>query len=114
LHNEVYGCKETWKQTWVKIIAFAFPYGFHNEVVRKTVKEAGYEMQLQFTDGTWISTYQPIRLAGTPIDSQKGDLFKAALDFGTTDSTQPGVETSQLASAAMLTEAVERSTHHRA
>jgi Polysaccharide deacetylase len=29
---------------------------------------------------------------------------KAALDFGTTDGTQPGVETSQLASAAMLTE----------
>ena len=38
------------------------------------------------------------------IDSLKGDVFKAALDFGTTDSTQPGVETSQLASAAMLTE----------
>jgi hypothetical protein len=27
------------------------------------------------------------------IDSLKGDVFKAALDFGTTDSTQPGVET---------------------
>src|SRR6476646_6602868 len=38
------------------------------------------------------------------IDSLKGDVFKAALDFGTTDSTQPGVENSQLASAAMLTE----------
>src|SRR5262249_50708711 len=38
------------------------------------------------------------------IDSLKGDVFKAALDFGATDGTQPGVETSQLASAAMLTE----------
>ena len=38
------------------------------------------------------------------IDSLKGDVFKAALDFGTNDSTQPGVEASQLASAAMLTE----------
>jgi len=31
-------------------------------------------------------------------------VFKAALDFGTADGTQPGVEISQLASAAMLTE----------
>jgi len=38
------------------------------------------------------------------IDSLTGDVFKAALDFRTTDSTQPGVEISQLASAAMLTE----------
>jgi hypothetical protein len=46
LHNEVYGCKETLEnKLGVKIIAFAFPYGFHNEVVRKTAKEAGYEMQ---------------------------------------------------------------------
>jgi hypothetical protein len=34
----------------------------------------------------------------------KGDVFKAALDFGATNSTQPGVATSQLASATMLTE----------
>jgi len=38
------------------------------------------------------------------IDSLKGNVFKAALDFGTADRTQPGVETSQLASAAMLTQ----------
>ena len=48
------------------------------------------------------------------IDSLKGDVFKAALDFGTTDSTQPGVETSQLRFRRDVDGAVERSTHHRA
>jgi hypothetical protein len=38
------------------------------------------------------------------IDSLKGGIVKAALDFGASDSTQPGVENNQLASAAMLTE----------
>jgi peptidoglycan/xylan/chitin deacetylase (PgdA/CDA1 family) len=67
LHNEVYGCKETLEsKLGVKIIAFAFPYGFHNEVVRKTAGKPVTRCSLQFTDGTWISTYRPIRLAGTP------------------------------------------------
>src|SRR5467141_2101262 len=34
----------------------------------------------------------------------KKPVTRPALDFGTTDSTQPGVETNQLAAAAMLTE----------
>jgi peptidoglycan/xylan/chitin deacetylase (PgdA/CDA1 family) len=105
LHHEVYGCKETLEnKLGVKIIAFAFPYGFHNEVVRKTAKEAGYE--LQFTVyGRHMDIDVPADQIGRyAIDSLKPDVFKAALDFGTTDSTQPGVETSQLASAAMLTE----------
>jgi hypothetical protein len=38
------------------------------------------------------------------IDSLKSNVFKAAIDFGTDDGTQPGVGTSQLASAAMFTE----------
>src|SRR5258708_35360683 len=46
----------------------------------------------------------PDQIGRYAIDSLKGDEFKAALEFGTTDSTQPSVETSQLASAAMLTE----------
>jgi peptidoglycan/xylan/chitin deacetylase (PgdA/CDA1 family) len=105
LHSEVYGCKETLEsKLGVKIIAFAFPYGFHNEVVRKTAKEAGYEMQF-----TVYGRHMDINVPGDQIgryaiDSLKGDEFKAALVFGTIDSSQPGVETSQLASATMLTE----------
>src|SRR6201997_4950889 len=104
LHNEVYGCKETLEsKLGVKIIAFAFPYGFHNEVVRKTAKEAGYEMQLTGYGRQMDINVPADQIGRYAIDSLKGDVFKAALDFGRTDSTQPGVETSQLASAVMLT-----------
>src|SRR5271165_6313451 len=105
LHNEVYGCKETLEnKLGVKIIAFAFPYGCHNEVVRKTAKEAGYEMQFTVYGRHMDINVPADQIGRYAIDSLKGDVFKAALDFGTTDSTQPGVETSQLAAAAMLTE----------
>lgn len=105
LHNEVYGCKETLENNLgVKIIAFAFPYGLHNEIVRRTCKEAGYEMQLTVY-GRHMDIKVPTDQIGRyAIDSLKGEEFKAALDFGTTDSTEPDVESSQLASAAMLTE----------
>ncbi len=105
LHNEVYGCKETLEsKLGVKIIAFAFPYGFHNEVVRQTAKEAGYEMQFTVYGRHMDINVPADQIGRYAIDSLKGDIFKAALDFGTSDGTQPGVETSQLASAAMLTE----------
>jgi len=105
LHNEVYGCKETLEnKLGVKIIALAFPYGFHNEVVRKTAKEAGYEMQFTVYGRHMDINVPADQIGRYAIDSLKGDVFKAALDFGTTDGTQPGVETSQLASAAVLTE----------
>lgn len=105
LHNEVYGCKETLENNLgVKIIAFAFPYGLHNEIVRRTCKEAGYEMQFTVY-GRHMDIKVPTDQIGRyAIDSLKGEEFKAALDFGTTDSTEPDVESSQLASAAMLTE----------
>ena len=104
LHNEVYGCKETLEsKLGLKIIAFAFPYGFHNEIVRKTAKEAGYEMQFTVYGRHMDINVPADQIGRYAIDSLKGDVFKAALDFGRTDSTQPGVETSQLASAVMLT-----------
>jgi hypothetical protein len=36
LHNEIYGSKDILeKKLGINILAFAFPYGTHNEVVRK-------------------------------------------------------------------------------
>ena len=100
-----YGCKETLEsKLGVNIIAFAFPYGFHNEVVRKSAEEAGYEMQFTVYGRHMDMNVPADQIGRYAIDSLKGDVFKAALDFGTADGIQPGVETSQLASAAMLTE----------
>ena len=105
LHNEIYGCKETLENKLaIKVIALAFPYGFHNEVVRKTAKEAGYEMQFTVYGRHMDINVPADQIGRYAIDSLKGDVFKAAVDFGTIDSSQPGVETSQLAAAAMLTE----------
>ena len=81
LHNEVYGCKETLEsKLGLKIIAFAFPYGFHNEVVRKTAKEAGYEMPF-----TVYGRHMDINV---PAD-QKGPIY-----MGKDCSTCRGVLTS--------------------
>jgi peptidoglycan/xylan/chitin deacetylase (PgdA/CDA1 family) len=105
LHNEVYSSKETLEsKLGLRIISFAFPYGFHNEVVRKTAKDAGYEMQFTVYGRHMDINVPNDQIGRYAIDSLKGDVFKAALDFGASDGTQPGVETSQLASAAMLTE----------
>jgi peptidoglycan/xylan/chitin deacetylase (PgdA/CDA1 family) len=105
LHNEVYGCKDTLEdKLGIKIIAFAFPYGFYNDVVRKTAKEAGYEMQFTVYGRHMDINVPADQIGRYAIDSLKGDVFKAALDFGASDSIQPGVEASQLASAAMLTQ----------
>jgi peptidoglycan/xylan/chitin deacetylase (PgdA/CDA1 family) len=105
LHSEVYGCKETLEgKLAVKVIAFAFPYGLHNEIVRQTCKEAGYKMQFTVYGRHMDINVPTDQIGRYAVDSFKGDVFKAALDFGTTDRAQPGVESSQLASAAMLIE----------
>ena len=105
LHNEVYGCKEVLEEKLgIKIDAFAFPYGFHNEIVRQTAKQAGYEMQFTVYGRHMDHNVPTDQIGRYAIDSAHGNIFKMALDFGANDNTQPGVETSQLASAAMLTE----------
>jgi peptidoglycan/xylan/chitin deacetylase (PgdA/CDA1 family) len=74
LHNEVYGCKETLEnKLGVKIIAFAFPYGFHNEVVRKTAKEAGYEMQFTVYGRHMDINVPADQIGRHAVDSLKGD-----------------------------------------
>jgi hypothetical protein len=109
LHNEVYTCKQILEDKLaIKVLGFAFPYGFHNEVVRKTATDAGY--QLQFTVygqhmGQNVLRDQVGRYA---VDSIKPDVFKAALDFGA-ESGSPGAEETQLASASMLTEPMDNS-----
>lgn len=105
LHNEVYGCKEALEDKLaIKVIAFAFPYGLNNQIVRQTCKDAGYKMQFTVYGRHMDINVPTDQIGRYAIDSLKGDVFKAALDFGTIDRMQPGVESSQLASAAMLTQ----------
>jgi peptidoglycan/xylan/chitin deacetylase (PgdA/CDA1 family) len=105
LHNEVYGCKERLEdELAVKVDAFAFPYGLYNQIVRRACKEAGYKMQFTVYGRHMDINVPTDQIGRYAIDSLKGNVFKAALDFGMPDNSQPGVESGQLASAGMLTE----------
>src|SRR5215469_13686404 len=105
LHNEVYGSKDILEQKLgIKILAFAFPYGTHNEVVRKTAQEAGY--QALFTVyGQHMGIDAPAdQLGRYAVESMHPDVFKMAVNFGANDGVAPGTEATQLASAAMVTQ----------
>src|SRR5215471_18810036 len=105
LHNEVYGSKDILEdKLGIKIVAFAFPYGTHNEVVRKTAMEAGY--QALFTVyGQHMGIDAPAdQLGRYAIESMHPDVFKAAVNFGNNDGVAPGVEAMQLAAASMFTQ----------
>jgi peptidoglycan/xylan/chitin deacetylase (PgdA/CDA1 family) len=105
LHNELYTSKDILEQKLgIKIVAFAFPYGTHNEVVRKMALEAGY--QALFTVyGQHMGIDAPAdQLGRYAVESMHPDVFKMALNFGANDGVAPGVEAMQLAAAAMLTQ----------
>jgi peptidoglycan/xylan/chitin deacetylase (PgdA/CDA1 family) len=105
LHNEIYTSKDILEQKLgVKIVAFAFPYGTHNEQVRKMATEAGF--QAQFTVyGQHMGIDAPADQIGRyALDSMHPDLFKTVVNFGANDEVDPGVQAAQLAAAAMITE----------
>jgi peptidoglycan/xylan/chitin deacetylase (PgdA/CDA1 family) len=105
LHNEIYTSKDILEQKLgIKVVAFAFPYGTHNEQVRKMVTEAGF--QAQFTVyGQHMGIDAPADQIGRyALDSLHPDLFKTVVDFGANDAVDPGTQAAQLAAAAMVTE----------
>ena len=105
LHNEIYRSKEILEdKLGIKVVAFAFPYGFHNEVVRKTAMDAGY--QILFTvygqhEGIDAPADQIGRYA---VESTHPEVFKTAINFAPGNGNSPGVVATQLASASMVTE----------
>ena len=105
LHNEVYRSKEILEdKLGIKVMAFAFPYGFHNEVVRKTAMDAGYQMLLTVYgqhEGIDAPADQIGRYA---IESTHPEVFKTAINFAPGNGNNPGVVATQLASASMVTE----------
>jgi peptidoglycan/xylan/chitin deacetylase (PgdA/CDA1 family) len=83
LHNEIYGSKDILEQKLgINIVAFAFPYGTHNDVVRKMALDAGY--QALFTvHGEHMGIDAPAdQLGRYAVESMHPDVFESALDFG--------------------------------
>ncbi|MBV8969858.1 MAG: polysaccharide deacetylase family protein [Verrucomicrobia bacterium] len=105
LHNEVYRSKQILEdKLGIKVVAFAFPYGFHNEVVRKTAMDAGYQILLTVYgqhEGIDAPADQIGRYA---IESTHPEVFKTAINFAPGNGNNPGVVATQLASASMVTE----------
>jgi peptidoglycan/xylan/chitin deacetylase (PgdA/CDA1 family) len=107
LHNEVYTCKQILEDKLaIKVVAFAFPYGFHNEVVRKTATDAGYELQFTVYGQHMGNNVLHDQIGRYAVDSAKPDVFKAAVDFGS-EGGGSGAEETQLASASMVTEPMD-------
>ena len=107
LHNEVYTCKQILEDKLaIRVLAFAFPYGFHNEVVRKTATDAGYELQFTVYGQHMGNNVLHDQIGRYAVDSAKPDVFKAAVDFGSEGGGSSAEET-QLASASMVTEPLD-------
>jgi peptidoglycan/xylan/chitin deacetylase (PgdA/CDA1 family) len=105
LHNEIYTSKDILEQKLgIKIIAFAFPYGTHNEVVRKMALEAGYQALFTVYGQHMGIDAAADQLGRYAVESMHPDVFKMAVNFGANDGVAPGVEAMQLAAASMLTQ----------
>src|SRR3984893_16264664 len=105
LHNELYTSKDILEQKLgIKIVAFAFPYGTHNEIIRKMALDAGY--QALFTVyGQHMGIDAPgDQLGRYAVESMNPDVLKMAVNVGANDGVAPGVEATQLAAASMVTQ----------
>jgi peptidoglycan/xylan/chitin deacetylase (PgdA/CDA1 family) len=106
LHNEIYGSKEILEQKLgIKIVAFAFPYGTHNEVVRKMAKEAGYEA-LFTVYGQHMGFDAPMdQLGRYAFDARHREIFKMAANFGANEVAVPSaVVANEVPSTSMVTQ----------
>ena len=110
LKNEIAGSKELLEQKLgIQVKAFAYPYGLHNEAVRETAKQAGYEAAFTVygqrighgADATMIGRYA--------IESTKPKVFEQAASF--TGSVEGGQGASAMpAAVAMVTQPMEGET----
>jgi peptidoglycan/xylan/chitin deacetylase (PgdA/CDA1 family) len=105
LHNELYTSKDILEQKLgIKIVAFAFPYGTHNEIVRKMAMDAGYQALFTVYGQHMAIDARADQLGRYAVESMHPDVFKMAVNFGANDGVAPGVEATQLAAAAMVTQ----------
>src|SRR6202140_4366256 len=83
LHNEIYGSKDILEQKLgIKCVAFAFPYGTHNEVVRKMAMEAGYQALFTVYGQHLGFDAAADQLGRYAVESMHPDGFKMAVNFG--------------------------------
>jgi peptidoglycan/xylan/chitin deacetylase (PgdA/CDA1 family) len=110
LKNEIAGSKELLeRQLGIQIKAIAYPYGLHNEAVRETVKQAGYEAAFTVY-GQRIGHGAEATLIGRyAIESNKPKVFEQAANF--TGSVEGGDGSGVMpAAVTMVTQPTEGET----
>ena len=82
LKGEIAGSKEMLEQKLgIQVKAFAYPYGLHNDAVRETVKQAGYEAGFTVY-GQRIGHAAEATLIGRyAVESNKPKVFEQAANF---------------------------------
>ena len=109
LKSEIVGSKELLeKNLGIRIKAFAYPYGLHNQTVRDVVKEAGYEAAFTVWGRRIAYGADPMMIGRYAIESKKPQVFEEAVNFkGAVEGGNAGV---MPAAATMVTQPMEGET----
>ncbi|HEY5707266.1 MAG TPA: polysaccharide deacetylase family protein [Terrimicrobiaceae bacterium] len=93
LKNEIAGSKEILERNLgIRVRAFAYPYGVHNETVRGVVKEAGYEAAFTTYGQRIAHAADPMMIGRYAIESTMPKVFEEAVNFtGAVEGGNAGV-----------------------
>jgi len=116
LKSEIEGSKQTLEQNLgIKVTAFAYPYGMHNELVRKVAMDAGYEAAFTVYGQRLAHNADASMLGRYAIEFAKPKIFEQAVTFkgaveGSASSAGSSAQAVMPAAVAMLTQPMEGET----
>jgi peptidoglycan/xylan/chitin deacetylase (PgdA/CDA1 family) len=103
LKTEIVGSKEMLeKNLGIRVKAFAYPYGLHNQTVRDVVKQAGYEAAFTVWGRRIAYGADPMTIGRYAIESTKPKVFEEALNFK--GAVEGGGADAMPAAATMVTQ----------
>ena len=109
LKNEIAGSKELLEQKLgIQIKAIAYPYGLHNDAVRETVKQAGYEAAFTVYGQRIGHSAEATMIGRYAIESSKPKVFEEAANFK--GSVEGGGAGAMPAAVTMVTQPMDGET----
>lgn len=108
LKQELAGSKEAIeRELGIRVKTLAYPYGLHNELVRQTAMEAGYEAAFTVYGQRLLHDADAPMLGRYAIESTKPDVFEKAASFAGPLSGATSGASAMPAAAAMMTQPME-------